>query len=303
MVDVGVLGAGDAVALLRACGPRSRRPRTCRCRRPRRAARPRRGRRGARPRSTSRRRRCRRLGRGARAARRAAKAGSPAIDPRSPARPGPRCRRSWSSDREARSRDPARGAGRGGRASPGGTTVSLLRRTTTSPLRCRDALVVGRGEAPVLGVEDRPDARVALRGLAQILRRAVARGVVDDEDLEARPRLARERLEASLRELEAAVRHDDDGDQGLRGREPVLDRLVAVRPVVLLGDLPPRGPARVVLRLGERAFELGEELLVVAAAGEIREVRVRQKLRQRGRDDGLSAVEVLVELDRDWWPR
>ena len=148
-------------------------------------------------------------------------------------------------------------------------------------LRCRDALVVGRGEAPVLGVEDRPDARVALRGLAQILRRAVARGVVDDEDLEARPGLARERLEAVLRELETAVRHDDDGDQGLRGGEPLLDRLVAVRPVVLLGNLPARGAARVVLRLGEGAVELREELLVVAAAGEIREVRVRQKLRQR----------------------
>ena len=48
--------------------------------------------------------------------------------------------------------------------------------------------------------------------------------------------------------------------------------------------------------LGERGVELREELLVPAR--QIRQRRVRQELGQRGGDDGLAAVEVLVELDR-----
>ena len=96
-------------------------------------------------------------------ARAAANAGRPRDLARSPARRGPRCRRSWSSGTAGRSRRrgarwPARRPMR-----PGGTTVSLLSRTTISPARQRDALVVGGREAAVLAVVDAAHARVARR--------------------------------------------------------------------------------------------------------------------------------------------
>ena len=129
--------------------------------------------------------------RGAPRARRAAKAGEPRDRRRNPARPAPRCRRSWSSDtggRSTRSRsrwrdEPAHQARRH-------DGVVVEQDDDLAPRR-RDALVVGGREAPVLRRSGSQRTRGSgAASVAQVLRRAVGRGVVDDEDLEPRPGLA-----------------------------------------------------------------------------------------------------------------
>ena len=78
-----------------------------------------------------------------------------------------------------------------------------------APRRLADGLIVGRREAHVLLVCDQPHVREAL---ADHLRRAVRRVVVDDERLDRQPRARLlDRPERLLQELPHVVRHDDDG--------------------------------------------------------------------------------------------
>ena len=108
------------------------------------------------------------------------------------------------------------------RASPGGTIVSLLSRTSTSPVAAREALVDRGREAAVLVVAQHAHARVALGERGEVLARAVARAVVDHDQLEVGVvGVEQNALEAEPREGEVVGRDDDDGGVVPAASEPI----------------------------------------------------------------------------------
>jgi hypothetical protein len=78
-------------------------------------------------------------------------------------------------------------------------------------------LVVRRRKAAVVFVADHAHVRVQLRQFAEVIRRRVSRGIVDDDDLVIRRvRVNQHCVKAQSREHEVVVRDDDDG----RSRRP-----------------------------------------------------------------------------------
>ena len=175
---------------------------------------------------------------------------------RSRARPGPRCRRNWSSGRAGRSRGRARGERRAVRPAPAGRPCrcSAGRRSLPGPNGFPSCW---RRQTPVGTVVDRAHARIAGGDGRRGSRGSVRGGVVDDDHLEAGPGLPlEERLEAVSRQLEPAVGHDHHRDErpatrGPRRRSPesARDQSFSSR------DLAALLAARVVGGLGERLVE------------------------------------------------
>ena len=123
-------------------------------------------------------------------------------------------------DRARRARRRGRPAARIRRGShPGGTSVSLLSSTSTSPRASARPWLQARAKPALSGFSTRRTRGFARRELAQVLRRAVARAVVDHDHLVAGVLGAGEHaLEAHAREQQVVVGHDHDARRRRHGQ-------------------------------------------------------------------------------------